>query len=96
MSTDALKGLAERVRQAAAAGTRLRIRGGETKAHLAGVADAAPLDMRAYAGIVDYQPSELVVTARAGTPFVELERLLAERGQGLPFEPPRFGDAQGR
>ncbi len=94
--SDALIGLAERVRQAAASGTRLRIRGGETKNHLAGVSDAPALDLRSWSGIVDYAPSELVVTARAGTPLVELERVLAERGQCLPFDPPRFVDESGQ
>ncbi len=94
---DTLIGLAERVRQAAAAKAILRIRGGGTKQFMAGViSDAATLDMRSYAGIVDYAPSELVVTARAGTPLVELERVLAERGQCLPFDPPRFADAHGK
>jgi glycolate oxidase FAD binding subunit len=94
---DILIGLAERVRQAAAAKAILRIRGGATKQPMAGViSDAATLDMRGYAGIVDYAPTELVVTARAGTPLVELERVLAERGQCLPFDPPRFADADGR
>ena len=94
---DILIGLAERVRQAAAAGAILRIRGGNTKVAMAGViADAATLDMRHYTGIVDYAPTELVITARAGTPLVELERVLAERGQCLPFEPPQFRDADGR
>ena len=94
---DTLIGLAERVRQAAAAKAILRIRGGNTKVSMAGViADAATLDMRAYSGIVDYAPSELVITARAGTPLVEIEKVLAERGQCLPFDPPRFADADGR
>lgn len=48
------------------------------------------LDMTAYRGIVNYQPSELVVTARAGTPLSELQQILAERGQMLAFEPPHF------
>jgi glycolate oxidase FAD binding subunit len=94
---DTLIGLAERVRQAAAAKAILRIRGGSTKQAMAGViSDAATLDMRAYSGIVDYSPSELVITARAGTPLIEVERVLAERGQCLPFDPPRFADADGR
>src|SRR6185369_9729116 len=38
-----------------------------------------------------YAPPELVITARAGTPLAELEPVLAERGQCLPFEPPHFG-----
>jgi len=57
--------------------------------------DAAPdssvLDLRPYRGIVDYEPSELVVTARCGTPLSEVEAALADRGQFLAFEPPAFG-----
>jgi glycolate oxidase FAD binding subunit len=49
------------------------------------------LDMRALGGITSYEPSELVVTVRAGTPLAELEAALAEKGQCLPFEPPCFG-----
>ena len=47
--------------------------------------------MRPFAGIISYEPSELVVTARAGTPLAELEALLAAQGQCLAFEPPHFG-----
>jgi glycolate oxidase FAD binding subunit len=49
------------------------------------------LDLRAYRDIVDYEPSELVITARCGTPLAEIETALAERGQFLAFEPPAFG-----
>lgn len=56
------------------------------------IAQPAPvmLDCRRYAGVVSYDPSELVVTARCGTPLAELEALLAEQGQCLPFDPPHF------
>jgi FAD/FMN-containing dehydrogenase len=91
----ALAQAAERVREAAAAGRRLRLRGDGTKDHLAGDADAGILDLRAHAGIVDYEPSELFVTVRAGTPLAELESALAGRGQCLPFEPPRLARAGG-
>jgi glycolate oxidase FAD binding subunit len=50
------------------------------------------LDTRGYQGIVSYEPSELVVTARCGTPLAELEATLAEKGQCLAFEPPHFGE----
>ena len=56
-------------------------------------AQAAPptiLDLRPYRGIVDYEPSELVITARCGTLLSELESALGERGQFLAFEPPAF------
>jgi glycolate oxidase FAD binding subunit len=92
----ALAECAERVRAAAAAGARLRIQGAGTKAFLAGASDAEPLDLRAHAGVVDYAPSELFATVRAGTPLEDLEALLARHGQCLPFEPPRFADAEGR
>jgi glycolate oxidase FAD binding subunit len=95
LHADRLIFLAERVREASETRVPLRIRGGDTKAFLAGSQDGAVLDMRVHAGIVDYAPSELVVTARAGTPLVELERALADRGQCLPFEPPRFPDERG-
>jgi glycolate oxidase FAD binding subunit len=49
------------------------------------------LDLRPYRGVVDYEPSELVITARCGTPLSEIEAALADRGQFLPFEPPGFG-----
>nr|MBP7523102.1 glycolate oxidase subunit GlcE [Leptothrix sp. (in: b-proteobacteria)] len=45
-------------------------------------------------GISSYEPSELVLTARAGTPLADIEAALAERGQWLPFEPPRFPDPE--
>lgn len=92
----ALTALGERIRAAAADRTPLRIRGGGSKdfygAHaltgspLAGTV----LDTTTLRGIVSYEPSELVVTVRAGTPLAELEVALAEQGQCLPFEPPHF------
>ena len=68
----------------------LCIRGGDTKAFYGGEPVGEPLDTRALAGISSYEPTELVVTVRAGTPLAELEATLAEKGQCLPFEPPRF------
>ncbi|MCC2674375.1 MAG: glcE [Ramlibacter sp.] len=87
-----LAALVDRVRAAAAQGTPLRIRGGGTKDFYGEPPQGELLETRALRGIVTYEPSELVVTVRAGTPLAELERALAERGQGLPFEPPHFGD----
>ena len=49
------------------------------------------LDLSGHRGIVNYEPTELVITARAGTPLSDIEATLAERGQMLPFEPPHFG-----
>ncbi len=87
-----LSTFADRVRAAAADQTPLRIRGGGSKDFLAGADPGGEwLDMRPLAGIVSYEPSELVITARAGTPLAELEAALAEENQCLPFEPPHFG-----
>lgn len=81
----------ERVRAALADQTPLRVRGGGTKDfHGARPLAGQLLDTRALTGIVAYEPSELVVTARAGTPLAELEALLAAHGQCLPFEPPHY------
>lgn len=87
----ALASLVERVRAAAAAGTALRIRGGGSKDFYGEPASGELLETGTLRGIVSYEPSELVVTARAGTPLAELEQALAQQGQSLPFEPPHFG-----
>ena len=82
--------LTDRVRAAAASGTPLRIRGGGSKDFYGQSLQGEVLDTTVLTGIVSYEPSELVVTARAGTPLRELEAVLAEQGQCLPFEPPHF------
>jgi len=87
----ALHQIVERIRAATADATPLRIRGGGTKDFYGETPQGELLDTRALAGITSYEPSELVVTARAGTPLAELEAALAEKGQCLPFEPPCFG-----
>jgi glycolate oxidase FAD binding subunit len=83
--------LLDRVRAAAAAGRALAIRGGGSKDFYGEPVGGERLETGALRGIVSYEPSELVVTVRAGTPLAELEQVLAERGQSLPFEPPHFG-----
>ena len=82
--------LIERVRQAIADGTRLRIQGGGSKAFYGRRCAGEPLDLSAHRGVIAYAPSELVITARAGTPLAEIEALLAAHNQMLPFEPPQF------
>ena len=86
----ALQALVERVNAARAAGAQLSIRGGGTKDFYGEAPQGEPLDTTVLAGISSYDPTELVVTARCGTPLAELEAALAEHGQCLPFEPPRF------
>jgi glycolate oxidase FAD binding subunit len=88
--TTALQTLADQIRAASAAKTPLRICGGGSKDFYAQQLQGALLDMTAYSGMVSYEPSELVVTCKAGTPLAELEAALAEQGQCLPFEPPHF------
>ncbi len=90
---DALKDLADAIRAAAAGGTRLRIRGGGTKDFYGQVIEGEILDTRACAGVVAYDPTELVITVRGGTPLAEVEAALAAKGQMLAFEPPHFGGA---
>ena len=88
-----LTSLAEQIRSAAAAATPLRIRGGGSKDFYGQQLVGALLDTGALRGVTSYEPSELVVTVRAGTPLAELEQLLQGQSQFLPFEPPHFGAA---
>ncbi len=83
--------LTDRVRAAAEAGHPLAIRGAGTKAFLGRPVPGEPLELAGHRGIVAYEPKELVVTARAGTPLDALDAALSAAGQCLPFEPPRFG-----
>jgi glycolate oxidase FAD binding subunit len=89
----ALDRLVDRVRSAQATARPLCIRGGGSKDFYGGHLEGEPLSVTELAGISSYEPTELVVTARAGTPLVDLEAALAEQGQHLPFEPPRFSGA---
>ena len=87
----ALRHLVEQVRTAHEHKTALNICGGGTKAFYGGLPRGDTLDMRPLAGISSHEPTELVVTVRAGTPLAELEAVLDEHGQCLAFEPPRLG-----
>jgi glycolate oxidase FAD binding subunit len=82
----------EQVLAARADGRSLYLCGGDSKRALAGRrCEAEDLDVGGNRGIVEYQPGELVLTARGGTTLAEIEQALAEKGQALSFEPPRFG-----
>lgn len=81
----------EQIRRAASRQAPLRIRGGGTKDFYGVTLAGEVLETREFSGIVDYEPTELVVTARAGTPLSELEAALAQHNQMLAFEPPHFG-----
>lgn len=88
-SKDITEALAERVR----AGGPLRLEGGGTRAFYGRKVEGQALSLAAHRGVVDYDPSELVITARAGTRVSEIEALLAAENQMLAFEPPVFGAA---
>jgi len=89
----ALDQFAAMVREAGVARRPLRFRGGGTKDFYGERLDGEILDTRRYSGIVSYDPTELVMTARCGTPLAELESVLADSGQMLACEPPHFGGA---
>ena len=80
----------ERIMSATRSGTALRIRGNGTKDWYGQELNGELLDTTAYSGIISYDPTELVVTARAGTNLREIGKALAEKKQMLAFEPPRF------
>jgi len=73
--------------------TPLRLRGAGSKDFYGGLLAGEVLDLAGHRGIVDYEPTELYVTAKCGTPLAEIEAALAEHGQMLAFEPPRFAGA---
>lgn len=70
----------------------VRITGGGSKAFLGRDSEGEVINIDKHRGIVDYDPRELVLTARCGTPLREIERVLSESNQMLAFEPPHFGD----
>jgi glycolate oxidase FAD binding subunit len=82
--------ITDRVRAAAADHTLLRLRGSGSKDFYGESLQGDLLDLSSLRGISSYEPTELVVTVRAATPVTELEAALAEKGQCLAFEPPRF------
>jgi glycolate oxidase FAD binding subunit len=90
MSQDLTQSLADRVAAAQAAGSALRIQGGGSKTWLGRRVAGEGLAVAGHRGILSYEPTELVITARAGTPLAEIKAALAERGQWLAFEPPHF------
>lgn len=91
MMEQVLQHFKQQVQNAAAGKTALRIRGGGSKDWYGQALTGQPLDTRAYRGIIAYDPTELVITARCGTPLAEIEAVLAAENQMLAFEPPHFG-----
>lgn len=91
LDRDISQDLLEQVNQALNLGTPLRIQGSNSKAMLGCPVAGEVVDTRHHRGIVSYDPTELVLTARAGTPLLEIEAALHEAGQMLPCEPPHLG-----
>ena len=89
--TDFVDQLCKQVEQAARSNTLLRPVGGGTKNFYGGPLKGDEVHMQPWAGILEYEPTELVITAKAGTPLSTIEAALAEHNQELAFEPPRFG-----
>jgi len=90
MLQDRAARLQGQVRDALAERRGLRIEGGNSKAFYGHPVAGETLSIREHRGIVHYAPTELVLTARAGTPLAEIEAALAAQDQMLPFEPPCF------
>lgn len=80
------------IKAAAAKGAKLAIRGGGSKAFCSPAATGDAIDTREHAGIVEYEPNELVIVIRCGTRIADVEKTMADAGQMLAFEPPHFGD----
>ncbi len=86
----ALSQLQEQVRVAISEARPLRIVGGNSKRHLGREPTGQPINVGNYTGVVEYQPTELVITIRAGTPVLDLQNILAEQDQSLACDPPKF------
>lgn len=84
--------LQQQVQSAAASRSPLLICGGNSKSFYGRATSGDTLSLDGHQGIIDYTPSELVVSVRAGTLLSELQAELAKEAQMLPFEPPHFGE----
>jgi len=92
MSVDSSETIQQQVLGAYSNETPVNIVGGNSKAFYGHQVEAGTLDVSGHSGILSYEPTELVITARAGTLLSDVERLLEQNGQVLPFEPPAFAD----
>lgn len=92
INEDISQTLQERVNDAIHSKTALKIIGGNSKAFYGRETAGEILDVRGHSGILNYEPTELVATVRAGTRLSELEQALSTQGQMLPFEPPYLGE----
>jgi glycolate oxidase FAD binding subunit len=92
MDADATEELTAHMLAAVAGRRALEVRGSGSKRFYGRSVRGEILSTQRHRGIVDYDPQELVLTARSGTTLDDIESVLRARGQHLPFEPPHFGD----
>jgi glycolate oxidase FAD binding subunit len=90
LSQDLSQEFRQAVLDAASSGQPLALQGGGSKTFYGREIRGKVLDLSGHRGIVSYEPTELVITARGGTPLSELESAMSKKGQILPFEPPHF------
>ena len=90
MNSDISQRLQQQIQGAFNQKTALCIVGGNSKAFYGHAVSAETLSVAEHRGVLNYEPTELVITARAGTPLNEIEKILDDNGQMLPFEPPAF------
>lgn len=88
---EAIEQIQSQVQEAARLSRTLRVVGGGTKDFLGEPLQGQPLSTAGLSGVIAYEPTELVITAGAGTPLAEIQALLAEQRQYLPFDPPQWG-----
>lgn len=95
VASDTVRSLQERVQTAASSRVPIVIRAGGTKDFYGNAVrgNHDVVDPRAYCGVIDYEPTELVMTACSGTPLADIEETLTQHNQMLAFEPPHFGSA---
>ncbi|MDH5184218.1 MAG: glycolate oxidase subunit GlcE [Gammaproteobacteria bacterium] len=93
INEDISQSLQERVSAAMNSKTALKIVGGNSKAFYGRETDGEILNVSGHSGILNYEPTELVATVRAGTKLSELQQALSAQGQMLPFEPPHLGES---
>ena len=92
ITLDKTRSLAEQVKQACDTNTSLRISAGNSKGFYGNKVDGEVLDISQHTGIIEYQPSELVITVRSGTLLSDLEAELKSNNQMLAFEPPEHSE----
>jgi len=92
MKNDQTEHMQAQINEAIASKQALVIRGGRSKDFLGRKVGCTHLNTTEHKGVTKYEPGELILTARSGTPLKDIKKLLADQGQMLAFEPPAFGD----